>query len=348
MNATRRIVLGSALFLAVCRSVSGGDLFMAGRDLNEARDVGLRITAGSITEIEAFVQETTRAYYDATDQSYKQDLAEDYSLNDFDMEGPFATVGLSYENAAKYFTFQFDMSLMNPKTDTVAGRNYYIQVGEAVEYGGGSYENMMIPEGTEFSLELIGGLIDLRCLFTPFTFKPSDGFQFTPYLDLGFFLLLGYYDLDAGEPTGTVRYMDPPEDFVVGGSSAGFVGGGLPELGLGGEMRFGGEAGVNLVLKGHYSVCEYGGSSRYLTTASHREKDIDIDHTNLRCRCLFEIPMSEDRMFTIGVQYRSIESDASVTSQEAAVEDIVAQHERFDKDVSFKISSVMGLVGVTF
>jgi len=332
----------------ICREGSAENVVRAGRDLPVERNVNWRVSVGHISEMQGLVEETTRSYYDVTGQQLKLGLAENYDLNDFGMDGGYGTIGLSYEKAGKFLSFQFDVSVMNPEIDTVARRNYYIGVGEDVEFQGRGYDNMLIPEGTPFSMELIGGFMEMRGLITPFTFKPSEMLRITPWLDLGLFVFAGQYEVDAGEPTGTTQYLIPPEEFVIGGSSEGTVGLGLPEVGFGGEIRIGDESGANLVLSGHYVVCEYDGSSKYLTTSSHREKDIEIDHVNYRLRCTYEVPMENSRCFTLGVQYQVIDTEAMIQSTAATAAEIIARRERFDKSVQFELEAVTGMIGLTF
>ena len=172
--------------------------------------------------------------------------------------------------------------------------------------------------------------------------------QISPFLDLGLFMFLGYYDIDAGEATGVVQYQEPPEDFVVGGQADGFIGAGLPELGLGCEIRMGQPDDVNFVMQGHYSVCQYDGSSKYLTTSSGRDKDVDIDHVNARLRCSVEFPMQSGRCVTLGVEYQLIDMDVAITSQSDSEEEIIENRERFDKFAELKMQYAAAMLGLTF
>ncbi|MDP6525381.1 MAG: hypothetical protein QGH15_14275 [Kiritimatiellia bacterium] len=329
-------------------NAAGGEIFSAGRPAGlESRDAGLRLRAGALFEFEGMVEETTRSFYDVTGQSYKQEDAETYDSDDFGMEDGYPMIGLSFENGARFLTFQFDFMLMNPDTEAVAKRNYYIGVSE-VEFDGVEYDHMKIEEGVPFSLDFFGGTVEMRGLFTPFTFSPSPSMQISPFLDLGLFMFLGYYDIDAGEATGIVQYQEPPEDFVVGGQADGFIGAGLPELGLGCEIRMGQPDDVNFVLQGHYSVCQYDGSSKYLTTSSGRDKDVDIDHVNARLRCSVEFPMQSGRCVTLGVEYQLIDMDVAITSQSDTEEEIIENRERFDKFAELKMQYAAAMLGLTF
>jgi hypothetical protein len=345
---TRKLLLLSIVLSAALYVPGHAGVFTGGRDLGDTRDFVIRGTFGQISELEAMVQETTRSYYDTVGESFRQADAENYNLNDFGLDDGYATVGISLEKAWNYFTFQFDANIMNPKVDTVAQRNYYIGIGEAIEYGGSSYHNMKIPEGTRFTMDILSGTTELRGLITPFTFRPIDSFRFTPWIDTGLFMFLGQYDLDAGPSTGVAEYLRPVEYFVVGGQSKGFLGMGLPELGLGGEFRIGTDDGPNIVLQGHYAVCEYEGSTGYLTSSKHREKNVDLEHVNYRARCSMEFPFQGGRAFVLGVQYQHVESEASITASAETPEEIIATQERFDKEVQFKIVSVSAMAGFTF
>lgn len=336
-----------AVLVVACTRVCADGFFVGGRDLDENRDAQFRVTGGIIAELEAMIQETTRQFYDATDQQFKQDLAERFDLNDFNFDDGYPAFGLSYENAAKWLTFQLDVHVANADADAVAQRNYYIGVG-SVEYAGREYEHMQIPRGRAFSMDLTAALVEMRGLFTPFTLKPREGVRFTPWIDLGLMLFLGDYEIDAGEPSGVIQYMNPPEDFVVGGQADGIVGMGLPELGLGGQLRIGSPGAVNLVLQGHYSVLQYDGDTSYFTSSQHREKDVDIDHFNAKVSCGLEFPLKSGRCVTLAAQYQLIESEAAIMAKDATTEEVITRRERFDKDVNFKMGVGSAMLGLTF
>lgn len=344
----RFLALSVAVMGVLVLSSMAGDVFSAGRPKGlDSRDAGLRLRAGALFEFEGMVEETTRAFYDATDQAYKQEDAERYDSDDFGMEDGYPMVGLSFENHARFLSFQFDFMLMNPSTDAVAKRNYYIGVSD-IEYNGVEYDHMKIEEGEAFSLDFIGGTAELRGMFTPFTFSPSPSVHISPFVDLGLFMFLGYYDIDAGEARGVVQYQNPPEDFVVGGQADGMVGAGLPELGLGCELRMGQPGAANFVVQGHYSVCQYDGSSKYVTTSSHRDKDLEIDHVNARVRCAMEFPMRSGRCFTLGAEYQLIDMEASITAGADTEEEIIENRERFDKYAELKMQYATVMLGWTF
>lgn len=341
------VVASCAVAVLPCLASAAGGMFTPGRVVGRSTNVHLSVTVGVVTEFEGIVQETTRPV-DLVLGEPEENKAERFDTDDFNMDGGYTTVGLSLECAGKYFTFQFDTAFMNPDTEAVAKRDYYIGVGEAVDFEGGRYTNMKIPEGSSFEMDIIANVSQFRGLFTPVTFAPTEKFKFTPWIDIGLFLFLGSYDIDAGPPTGTTRYLHYEEDFVVGGESEGFLGAGLPEIGLGGEFRIGGEGEVNLVVQGNYAICEYDGDTGFVTSSRHREKDIDLSHVDARLRCSLEVPLKSGRCLTVGAQYQFVEFDASITAKPTSPEETIERWERFDKDVSFKMVSITGMAGLTF
>jgi hypothetical protein len=346
MRLLQILSVAIVVFLSVVDARGG--IFSAGRDIQQKTDSNFRITAGAINEIEGMVEETTRKVYEIEGNFEAANSGETYTQDDFGMKGPYPTLGFSLENKWKYFTFQLDMLGFKAEVNTVAHRNYYIGVGDEVQYGGRGYTNMKIPEGTPFSMDILGGITELRGLITPFTFSPDPNFKFTPWIDVGLMLFAGQYDIDAGEPTGTTQYMYPPEDFVIGGKSSGLLGMGLPQYGLGGEIRIFLEKGIDLVFQGDYSICNYSGSSSFLTTSSEREKNLDIDHKNTRVRASLEFPLKSERFLTVGVQYQLIDTEGNITTTDVTPEEILANRDRFDKYAKFKLSSVVGMIGLTF
>ncbi len=344
------VVVDLAIFaVAACLSspVNAG-AFRAGRYLEDNRDFGLRVGYGSVEEFEGLVEETTRKLYDVTGSYWKQDDAESFSLNDFGLDGPFPSFAVSMEKAWKYLTLQLDSTLLDLNASTVARRNYYIGVGDDIEFDGQSYDHMKIPKFTPFTVDMAGGTIEMHLAITPFTFMPADWFRVTPMLELGLFGFAGRYEIDAGPAQGVTQYQDPPVDFVVGGQASGVVGVGLPEGGGGLELRLGGDGAVNLVLQGHYTMMAYDGSTKYLTSSQHREKNVDMEHSNIRGRLLLEIPLRGSRSVVLGVQYQVVETEAFISSTATDPDEILEKQERFDKNVALYLESFHGLLGYTF
>lgn len=342
------VVCLAALQVAAAADKAAQDegLFMGGSP--RAGDFSFRGTVGTVIEIEGMVEETHRSLYDVTGSYWKQDNRSSYDQSDFGMEGGYFSVGLSMEKVWRFFTFQFDGSMIDAQAESVAHEDYYFAVGKDIEFNGQSYENMHIPEGTSFKMDLTGVSLEFLGSITPFTLQPADCFSLTPSLDLGVFGFVGAYKIDAGEASGVTTFQNPPEEFVIGGQGEGIVGLGVPEVGIGGEVRIGRQDRMHLLLQGHYLICSYNGSSEFLTSSAEREKNVDADFYNYRARGLIEFPMSGGRSFSLGVQYQGVEAEGSITSVADTEEEILDMQERFDKNFTFRMTSVMGVIGMTF
>ena len=119
-------------------------------------------------------------------------------------------------------------------------------------------------------------------------------------------------------------------------------------FGFGGELKVGRPGSLAVALQGHWAFCNYDGSTKYFVSSQHREKHLDLDHVNYRARGLLEVPMSDGRNFFVGIQYQLVDSEAVITTQSGTAEEIIARHEKWDKEASFDLSSFVGLIGLTF
>ncbi len=311
------------------------------------RTQNFRIMAGAVLEFEGAVEETTRKLYDVNGRSFSQADAESFNTSDFDMEGPYGGVGFSLDMAWSYFRLGVDSLFLAPSISTIAKRDYYLAVGDGIDYNGSSYDHLMIPEGTPFKADIMGNMTEINFSLVPVGFQLGDSVVINPSLDFGLLLFLGTYDIDAGETTGVTPYQNPPEDFAVGGSSSGFIGMGVPQWGPGVQVRVGRPGGVNLDLRAHYLFLSYTGSSSFLTSADHRDKDLDLDHRNVRLRAQLEFPMKR-LAWNIGIQTQFIDTEGSIESKYTDPDEILANRERFDKEFSFRLESVLATIGITF
>ncbi|MDA0576854.1 MAG: hypothetical protein O3B24_02015 [Verrucomicrobia bacterium] len=319
----------------------------AGRVLSKNRDARISVEGGAIVEMQGFVNEIQRAFYDATGDTYKQN-PEGYDLSDFQIDDGYAVLGISFEKAWKYFAFEGRVLGMDPKTEATARRNYYLSVGD-VSFNGQSYDYIKIPEGTPFTAEFVGALFELNALVTPVTFWISQNSRFAPWIGVGVYGLAGTYDLDAGPATGTTIYQNPPETFVVGGHADGSIVGALPELVIGGELVYGEDDATQLLLQTYFGVFTYSGASGYFTSKDQRyDKHADIDHWHLRVRGAFDMPLKSGFVLTAGLQLDMVDTQATFTQTATTREEIIARRERYDKEGEVKMTILTGFVGLAF
>ncbi|MFU8779846.1 MAG: hypothetical protein ACNA71_02330 [Kiritimatiellia bacterium] len=341
----------SGLFLfcmSACLTSSAGDVMRFGRSEEAGRGFSFGIRGGVVTEFNAVVQETTRKLYDVVGEEWKQDRANNFAFEDFNVTGSHPAIGLGLQRSGRFLTFQLDANYMSISSEAVARRNYYLNDVGPLVYDGRSYDNMVILEGEAFSFDVNGATIEMRFQITPLTFHPVRGLRIVPFLDAGLFGFVGSYEMDAGDARDVMQYQNPVENFVVGGRVSGISGLGLPEYGGGLELRMGETNRVQFVLYGHYTVCRYSGGTSFLTSSSHREKSLEIDHTNVRVRAQVEFPLREGRYWFVGGQYQQIRSEGLVASSATDPEEIIALRERFDKEFVFRMTMLNAYVGMQF
>ena len=315
--------------------------------LPENRTQNIRVQAGAVLEFEGMVSETTRKLYDVTGSANSQALAETYGTSDFNLDGPFGALGLSMDVAWSFFRLELDTMFLSPSVSTVAKRDYYLGIGDEIEYGGARYDHLKIPKGTEFSADLFGNVTELTMFFVPVGFRIGESVAVNPSFGAGLLFFGGRYEIDAGDSTGVVQYQNPPEDFVVGGNASGFVGMGAPQWGPGVELRMGRPGGVAFDLQAHYLFCQFNGSTAFFTTADHRDKDLEFDHTNFRLRGQVELPLRRGA-WNVGVTAQFVDTDGTIESSATDPAEIIARRERFDKEFTFRLQSLFATVGFSF
>ena len=309
-----------------------------------------RLYFGAITSIKGTVDETFRAFYAATGQDYKQALAESYDLGDFNVDGPYTTIGFHYDHAWKYWSFRWDMLFFDISTDATAKRDYYIGVGKDISYGGRDYDHLMIPKGDDFSIELFGTMTDLMFSFTPITFFYGGGedLRLTPSLDLGLVLFGGQFKIDDGSPRGTTVYQNPPVDFVIGGSSDMFIGGGAPKIGVGATFVKGLDGDPQWVSHVDLGYFSYDGSTKPFTSSGHREKELDVSMISIGAETGFVLPLGDTLALTGGLRLQFLSLEGEIRSKEKDTAKIIAARERFDKSVDFSMTTAMVYLGLTY
>ena len=331
--------------LVLGESVALADVFQWGRNLKDRKKFEVDVTAGKVVKIKGSVEETIRPYYQ---QIGDDTQGESYTLSELGLDGKKAVFGFGIEQRWTYITLEFGGFYYNPTADTTALRDYYLGISNDIEYQGKKYEYMMIPEGKPFTADLKSFFCELDILITPVTIAPAPNFEFVPFLYLGLTGIFGTYDIDAGPPTGTTVYEYPPREYVIGGQTDGWMGAGMPGVGLGGEIRIGPPDGLRLVLEGRYVLFRYDGSTKYIPVSIRHEKDLDLNYDNYEGRVQVELPLSEKLDIVFGLSYEYVKIDAEATAIEKSPEEIEEEREKFDKKINFELSEFHGFAGLKF
>lgn len=317
-----------------------------GRNLDDRKTFSISLTVGSVFGLDGEVQETTRPIEEIGGPTSGAP-PEDYSWKELGFDDSFATVGVSVEKIWNYITLQGSFLHGTPKVSSTADRDYYIGVGE-VKFDGREYEYMVIPEGESYKGDIDIYAFDMRMLITPVSFGSSGTVQFTPWIHLGLFGFVGDYEIDAGPAQGVTQYENPPRDYVIGGKGTGVTGLLVPELGIGGEVRIPISDQVRLTLQAHAAFLKYKGSNSDFGVSSRNEKAVDVDYRTIGARALVEVELNERVNLIAGIEFQYWTGDAEVRAKDKDDEEVLALREKFDKDVTFEMSSLVGIVGLQF
>ena len=305
---------------------------------------------GAITTIKGTIDETFRAFYAATGQDYKQALAESYDLSDFGVDGPYQTIGFHYDHVWKSWAFKWDMLFFDISTEARAKRDYYIGVGKDISYNGRKYDHLMVPKGDDFSIDLFGAMTDIMFSYAPITFfyGENEDMRLIPSLDLGLVFFGGQFEIDDGNPRGTTVYQNPPVNFVIGGKSESFIGGGAPKVGGGATFIKGRDGDPQWVSNVNLGYFAYDGSTKLFTSSNHREKELDVNMFTLGAETGFVLPLGDAVALTGGLRLQFLSLTGEIRSKDKSQAEVIAARERFDKSVDFTITTAMVYLGLMY
>ena len=299
---------------------------VAGRSIPRDRNAGITLKMGQIANFEASVKDESRG---------SGFLRQDFSLEDFGIDGGYVTYGLSADKAWKFFGIQLDLLYLGISEDITAQHSYNINV-DSIGFNGADY--LHVAANTDVNAEFTGGILELTGVITPLSFALSENVSFSPWVSFGLMVMGGDYDIDNGKTTATVSYGPLSETYAVGGSASGPVGFIVPEIGFGGEIRIGVEDDFNFVLNANYSVLPMGEELGQLLSEQDGSTDVTIDYSNLKINGSLEIPRGNGKAWVVGIQYESIDASA----------DTDLDNNLFHKSMSFNMEIITGSVGLRF
>jgi hypothetical protein len=317
-----------------------------GRDLNGVNTFTIHVIGGSVFDLEGEIQETSRPIEEIGGPTSGAP-PEDYKWSELGFDDAFAAYGFGLEKTWSLFTFQSRFLTGNPSANSVADRDYYIGVG-SVDFRGREYEYMKIPAGQAFTGDITLYTIDARLLFTPFSLGSATNVSFTPSLHVGLSAFIADYEIDAGPAQSVTQYENPPRDYVIGGRGTGITGLGIPELGIGAELRLSLGDNAALIVQGDASFLELSGNSSDLGVNSRNEKALSVSHLALGAKATLEIGLNDGMDLVVGAEYRTLSGDADVRATDKSEEEILTLREKFDKEAAFDVSSLTAFVGLRF
>ena len=347
---TRQLSLTLPLFcaLALCARDATAEAVVGGRPVDPARSFTLQFSVGQVTDIKGGVTETTRRLFELEGRDPSTFEPESYTFEELGLTDSDITYGVSVEKMWRYITLRGAIAYMRAEASSSPPRDFFIGVDD-IEFEGRSYEYMKLENDVPYDATLDAALISLRLQYTPVTLAPEHVISFTPWVHAGLFALAGTFEIDQGDPQRIQIYENPPREYVVGGHGEGTLGGGAPEIGIGGDLRI--WLGRNehgdreLSVQGTYAIFEYNGSSDALGVSSRNEKDLDVDYELVELRAMLFWPISAGVDLVLGGEYRVITADAQSKSKAKTLEEAQENREKFDKDVDLELNIVNAFAG---
>ncbi|MCP5487679.1 MAG: hypothetical protein H7A43_03435 [Verrucomicrobia bacterium] len=338
-------LIALSLVLAAMPTVAG---MKEGRALDGDKTFSIRLLAGQLDGVSGTVEETKRAGTDAiTDEGR---FLETYSFEELGFDESYATYGIELEKNWSFFTLHLDLKHADISGESTARRIYAIGV-EQVLFNGSDYEYMLIPEGTTFQSDMETLALDLKLKWTPFHFVSEERWiSFSPWILVGLYAVGADFSVDAGPPQGVTTYETDPYPYVIGGRGEGQVGALLPEIGVGGEFRFGlwemnGDR-AELALQIEYAFMDVAANTGDFGINSRNEKNIDTAFHNLDLRAQFELPLNENLDLLFGAGLKRIEVDATIEADRTPPDQRTT--EKYDKTAELQMDYIYLFGGLKF
>ncbi len=320
----------------------------SGRYIDEGKSFTIRLSAGQLDGVQGSVEETKRAGTpEVTDEGR---FLETYTFEELGFGDSFASFGIELEQQWQYVTLHLDVKYASLDASSVARRDYAIGV-EDIEFEGESYDYMLIPDGQPFDAEMDTLIADLKFRITPFHFESEDRYvSFSPWVVLGIYALAGDFTVDAGPAQGTTLYEADPFVYVIGGKGEGTAAAAMPQIGAGGELRFGlwemNYDRAELVLQGEFTWMDVSARTGDFGISSRNEKNIDTYFFTYDLSAQLELPMSDELDLVFGVGYEHMEVEADIVADRLAPGETTT--EKYDKFVSMEMDSYYVFGGVKF
>jgi hypothetical protein len=315
----------------------------------ERETLTVSLTTGRIMDLDGRVVETKRAgfEYEERREEYERYL-ENYTLDELGFDDSYPLLGLTFEKRWRWFTFVFDGAYFDIDVSSVAEREDFAVEVKEVEYGGNEYEHMLIPRGREFDTEVQGGIVAFNALFTPFHVTFDDTFHLSPWLHFGVYSFSGDFTIDAGPAEGLTHYEIVDYDYVIGGKGEGWLGAGFPEIGLGGEVILEVLPEYFLVFQANFVTVDWEGSTDDFGITVRHEKDIELEYENSEIKVFVEFPMKKRFEFLAGIKYQNMEADAVVEARDRSDEEQLELREKYDKNISFDLTTLSAFTSIRF
>lgn len=239
-------------------------------------------------------------------------------LGDLGIDDGSDTTVLGGKISWRWITLVMDLRYNTVDASGTAENDIRINV-DGVSFGQQQLEYLLIPVGTDFTVDSESNWLGLGLRVTPLTVNPEGRVRFTPWIHLGFQYVDTSFDIDSGS---TVR-LDVPgfgnRVFAVQGQAKGDAQLIIPEYGIGGEVRVRfaepGERGIEVVASGTYKILNFEGALSDIGFEDDDFEDLSLDYTALELGLDVMVPLGDLVAVTAGVFSEQVDGNVDLDSK---------------------------------
>jgi hypothetical protein len=218
----------------------------------------------------------------------------------------------------KWFTLLLDYRQNTIEASGTADSEIRLNV-DSINFNGQSFEYLLIPVNSDYTLDSETNLLGLGLRFTPFTVNPTGNVRFTPWIHAGLQYIDSTFDLNSGNSASIQGAGFQGRSYVVNGRATGEAQLIIPEIGIGGELRFlfhdGEDSGPELTLFGTYKLLDLEGNLDSIGVDDDEFDRLSVTYTALELGANFYYPLGDSVDLLIGLYLEQVESNTVLESK---------------------------------
>ena len=223
--------------------------------------------------------------------------------------------------SGKWITFLVDYRQNTIDASGIADSEIRLSADQ-VNFGGQSFEYLLIPVGSEYTLESDTNLLGLGLRFTPLTINPGGRVRFTPWIHAGLQYVDTTFDLDSANNTSIETGGFQSRTYVVNGRASGEAQLIIPEIGFGGEVRFlfhdEESTGPEVTLYGTYKILDLQGDLDTIGVEDDEFDRLDVSYSSLEIGANFYYPLGDSVDLLVGIYFEDVETNTVLESKPSA------------------------------
>lgn len=290
--------------------VHAGDGIAAGRSQSQGHFFEIYGGYGELNSLSGQLQETQNGVL------ISGGLNTDF--NQLGLEDGTESLLLGASLTGKWFTLLIDYRQNSINASGTAESEIRLNVDQ-VFFNGNSYEYLLIPVNSQYTLKSDTNLLGIGLRFTPFTVNPAGNLRFTPWIHLGVQYVDSSFDLDSENAASLEVAGFQSRAYVVNGRASGSGQLIIPEYGLGGEFRFlfhdQENTGPELSAYATYKILDLDGSLDSIGVEDDAFDRLKVSYTALEIGANFYYPLGESVDLLLGLYFEQIESNTVLSSK---------------------------------